>query len=163
MKQTGLGLDLNTRHPRRQVSLKEMNYVRPWADMLALIAPHAPVANTGRPPFDLAMMLRIPDRVSILRVRHLLKEHALRPKILQVINAELAAHGLLRKTGTVVDAQSGLVHTIIATAANVNDVTQGHAPGRAAHALGRVARTSRETKASVRAKVRYRGLAKNTA
>lgn len=25
-----------------------------------------------------------------------------------------------------VDAESGLVHTVIATAANVNDVTQGH-------------------------------------
>lgn len=27
-----------------------------------------------------------------------------------------------------VDAQSGLVHTLIATAANVHDVTQAHAP-----------------------------------
>ena len=111
---------------------------------------------------------RIPDRVSILRFRHLLEEHELSPKILQVINAKLAAHGLLLKTGTVVDAtliaapsstknktgerdpemhqvkkgnqwhfgmkahigvdaQSGLVHTVIGTAANVNDVTQGHA------------------------------------
>ena len=163
MKQTDLGLDLSTRRTRKQVLLDEMNYLMPWVYMLALITPHAPVTNTGRPSFDLALMLRIPNRVSILRFRHLPKEHALHPKILQLINAELAAHGLLRKTGTVVDVQSGLVHTIIATAANVNDVTQGHAPGRAAHALGRVARTSRETKASVRAKVRYRGLAKNTA
>ena len=168
--------------------------------MLALITPHAPVAKTGRPPFDLAVMLRvyclqqwfglsdlgveealfetgfyrdfagisgaqrIPDRVSILRFRHLLEAHDLSPKILQVINAKLAAHGLLLKTGTVVDAtliaapsatknstgkrdpemhqtkkgnqwhfgmkahidvdaESGLVHTVIGTAANVNDVT----------------------------------------
>ena len=28
-------------------------------ELLALIAPHAPMAKTGRPPFDLAMMLRI--------------------------------------------------------------------------------------------------------
>ena len=174
-----------------------------WAELLALVAPHALVAKTGRPPFDMAMMLRIhclqqwfglsdlgaeealfetgfyrhfagisgtqriPDRVSILRFRHLLEEHELSPKILQVINAKLAAQGLLLKTGTVVDAtliaapsstknskgqrdpemhqtkkgnqwhfgmkahigvdaQSGLVHTVIGTAANVNDVTQGH-------------------------------------
>ena len=175
----------------------------PWRDLLALITPHASVAKTGRPPFDLAMMLRIhclqqwfglsdlgaeealfktgfyrafvgisgtqriPDRVSILRFRHLLESHELSPQILQVINAKLAAQGLLLKTGTVVDAtliaapsstknsrgerdpemhqtkkgnqwhfgmkahigvdaDSGLVHTVIGTAANVNDVTQGH-------------------------------------
>ena len=84
-----------------------------------------------------------------------------------MINAKLAAHGLLLKTGTVVDAtliaapsstknssserdpemyqvkkgnqwqfgmkahfgvdaEPGLVHTVIGTAANVNDVTQKH-------------------------------------
>jgi IS5 family transposase len=52
-------------------------------------------------------MLRIPDRVSILRFgktpspRHLLEEHDLSPSILQVINAKLAAHGLLLKGGDV--------------------------------------------------------------
>ena len=204
MKQTDLGLDLSIRRTRKQVLLGEMEQVMPWGELLALIAPYAPVAKTGRPPFDLAMMLRIhclqqwfglsdlgaeealfetgflrdfagisgtqrmPDRVSILRFRHLLEEHELSPKILQVINAKLAAHGLLLKTGTVVDAtliaapsstknktgerdpemhqtkkgnqwhfgmkahigvdaDSGLVHTVIGTAANVNDVTQAHA------------------------------------
>ena len=203
MKQTNLGLDLSTRRTRKQILLGEMEQVMPWAELLALTAPCAPVAKTGRPPFDVAMMLRIhclqqwfglsdlgveealfetsfyrdfagisgiqriPDRVSILRFRHLLEEHALSPKILQVINAKLAAHGLLLKSGTVVDAtliaapsstknkhgerdpemhqvkkgnqwhfgmkahigvdaESGLVHTVIGTAANVNDVTQGH-------------------------------------
>jgi IS5 family transposase len=204
MKQQDLGLDLSTRRTRKQILLDEMDLVMPWGELLALIAPHAPVAKTGRPPFDLAMMLRIhclqqwfglsdlgaeealfetsflrdfvgisgteriPDRVSVLRFRHLLEEHELSPKILAVINAKLAAHGLLLKTGTVVeatliaapsstknktgardpemhqakkgnqwhfgmkahigvDAESGLVHTVIGTAANVNDVTQGHA------------------------------------
>jgi IS5 family transposase len=69
-----------------------------------------------------------------------------------------------------VDADSGLVHTVVTTAANVNDVTQAHAllHGEEMHA-----------KASIRAKVehpfhvvknlfkhrktRYRGLTKNTA
>ncbi len=110
---------------------------------------------------------RIPERVSILRFKHLVEEHDLSPKILQVINAKLAAHGLLVKTGTVVDAtliaspsstkkkggewdsevdqvkkgnqwrfgmkahigvdaDSGLMHTVIGTAANVDDVAQGH-------------------------------------
>jgi IS5 family transposase len=204
MKQTDLGLDMSTRRTRKQILLDEMEHVMPWGELLALIAPHAPVAKTGRPPFELAMMLRIhclqqwfglsdlgaeealfetgfyrafagisgtqriPDRVSILRFRHLLEEHDLSPKILEVINAKLTAHGLLLKTGTVVDAtliaapsstknktgerdpemhqtkkanqwhfgmkahigvdaDSGLVHTVIGTAANVNDVTQGHA------------------------------------
>ena len=204
MKQKDLGLDLSTRRTRKQILLDEMEHVMPWGELLALITPHAPVAKTGRPPFDLAMMLRIhclqqwfglsdlgaeealfetsffrdfvgisgteriPDRVSILRFRHLLEEHDLSPKILAVINAKLAAHGLLLKTGTVVDAtliaapsstknktgerdpemhqvkkgnqwhfgmkahigvdaDSGLVHTVIGTPANVNDVTQGHA------------------------------------
>ena len=204
MKQTDLGLDLTTRRTRKQILLDEMEQVMPWAELLALIAPYAPVAKTGRPPFELAMMLRIhclqqwiglsdlgaeealfetgfyrdfvgvsgaqriPDRVSILRFRHLLEEHDLSPKMLDVINAKLVAHGLLLKTGTVVDAtliaapsstknktgerdpemhqtkkgnqwhfgmkahigvdaDSGLVHTVIGTAANVNDVTQGHA------------------------------------
>ena len=294
MKQKDLGLDLSTRRTRKQILLDEMELVMPWGELLALITPHAPVANTGRPPFDLAMMLRIhclqqwfglsdlgaeealfetsflrdfvgisgteriPDRVSILRFRHLLEEHELSPKILAVINAKLAAHGLLLKTGTVVDAtliaapsstknktgerdpemhqakkgnqwhfgmkahigvdaESGLVHTVIGTAANVNDVTQGHAllhgdeqivfadagyqgapkrddasgvdwhiamrPGKRKQQKhtpwGELTEQAEKLKASVRAKVehpfrvikrqfghckvRYRGLAKNTA
>ena len=294
MKQKDLGLDLSTRRTRKQILLDEMEQVMPWGELLALIAPHAPVAKTGRPPFELAMMLRIhclqqwfglsdlgaeealfetgfyrafvgisgtqriPDRVSILRFRHLLEEHDLSPKILEVINAKLAAHGLLLKTGTMVDAtliaapsstknktgerdpemhqtkkgnqwhfgmkahigvdaDSGLVHTVIGTAANVNDVTQGHAllhgeeqvvfadagyqgapkrdeatgvdwhiamrPGKRKQQKltpwGALMEQAEELKASVRAKVehpfrvikrqfghckvRYRGLAKNTA
>ena len=110
---------------------------------------------------------RIPDRVSILRFRHLLEEHGLSLRILQIINDKLSVQGLMLKTGTVVDAtliaaltstknkggehdpemhqtkkgnqwhfgmkahigvdaQSGLVHSVVGTAANVNDVTQGH-------------------------------------
>ena len=203
MKQKDLGLDLISPRTRRQILLDEMEQAMPWGELLALITPHAPRAKMGRPPFDLAMMLRIhclqqrfglsdlgaeealfetnfyrdfvgisgtqriPDRVSILRFRHLLEEHDLSPKILQVINAKLASQGLLLKTGSVVDAtliaapsstknstgerdpemhqtkkgnqwhfgmkahigvdaDSGLVHTVIGTAANVNDVTQGH-------------------------------------
>jgi IS5 family transposase len=111
---------------------------------------------------------RIPDRVSILRFRHLLEEHQLSIQILATVNSTLAAKGLLLKSGTVidatliaapsstknssgerdpemhqtkkgnqwhfgmkahigVDADSGLVHSVVGTAANVNDVTQASA------------------------------------
>uniref|UniRef100_UPI00258B18D8 IS5 family transposase n=1 Tax=Thiomonas sp. TaxID=2047785 RepID=UPI00258B18D8 len=113
-------------------------------------------------------MNRLPDRVSILRFRHLLERHDLAPQMLQTVNATLAAQGLLLKEGTAidatliaapsstknstgtrdpemhqtkkgnpwhfgmkahigVDADSGLVHTVVGTPANVNDVTQAHA------------------------------------
>lgn len=113
-------------------------------------------------------MSRLPDRVSILRFRHLLEEHRLAEQFLQVVNAHLAQAGLMLKEGTVVDAtliaapsstknqggerdpemhqvkkgnqwhfgmkahigadaDSGLVHSVAGTAANVNDVTQAHA------------------------------------
>ena len=49
-------------------------------------------------------MSRLPDRVSILRFRHLLEEHQLAPQILAVVNATLADKGLMLKQGTVVDA-----------------------------------------------------------
>lgn len=59
MKQKDLGLEFSTRRTRKQIMLEEMEQVMPWAALLALISPHAPVAKTGRPPFDLGMMLRI--------------------------------------------------------------------------------------------------------
>jgi transposase, IS5 family len=36
-----------------------MNRVIPWADLVALIQPHAPMGKTGRPPFAVETMLRI--------------------------------------------------------------------------------------------------------
>jgi len=116
----------------------------------------------------LSSVERIPDRVSILRFRHLREEHQLAPQILAVVNATLADKGWMLKQGTVVDAtliaapsstknqdgerdpemhqtkkgnqwhfgmkahigvdaDSGLVHTVVGTAANVNDVTQASA------------------------------------
>ena len=195
-----------SQHPAHaQAILARRNEPRHALERLAFACSAArAVAKTGRPPFNLAMMLRIhclqqwfslsdsraeealfenrfyrdfvgisgtqhiPDRVSTLRFRHLLEDYELSPKVLQVINAKLAAHRLLLKAGTVVDAtlsaapgstknktgerdpemhqvkkgnqrhlgmkaqfgvdaESGWVDTVIGTAANVNDVTQGHA------------------------------------
>ena len=204
MKQHTLDVDLTCRQTRKRVFLAEMEQTVPWAALLALIAPHAPVAKTGRPPFaletllrihflqqwyglsDVAMeealfdvplyrefaglggMRRIPDRVSLLRFRHLLEKHNLAQAILDTVNAHLAARGYRLREGTVVDAtliaapsstknrrgagdpemhqakkgnqwhfgmkahigvdaETGLVHSVVGTAAHVHDVTQAHA------------------------------------
>ena len=204
MKQQDLGLNLSKRRTRKAVFLDEMNLVVLWAELLSLIAPHAPRAKTGQPPFELETMLRIPfvqqwfglsdlameeapfetvlyrefvglssveripDRVGILRFLHLLEEHQLAEQILATVNATLADKGLMLREGTVVDAtliaapsstknqngerdpemhqtkkgnqwhfgmkahigvdaDLGLVHTVVGTASNVNDVTQASA------------------------------------
>jgi IS5 family transposase len=210
MKQMSLsesGFERKTKRTRKREFLDEMNLVVPWAELVSLIAPHAPApgAKGGRPPFAVETMLRIhfvqqwfnlsdpameealydtpmfrefagldagednlPDESTILRFRHLLEAHNLSLQILATVNATLAAKGLLLKSGTVVDAtliaapsstknssgerdpemhqtkkgnqwhfgmkahigvdaDSGLVHTVVGTAANVNDVTQAHA------------------------------------
>ena len=36
-----------------------MNRVVPWRELVALVAPHAPKDNRGRPPFQVETMLRI--------------------------------------------------------------------------------------------------------
>ena len=192
MTQQELGLNLSTRRTRKAVFLDEMDLVVPWTELLSLIAPHTPRAKTGRPPFELATMLRIhflqqwfglsdlameevlfetalyrefvglssveriPDRVSILRFRHLLEERQLAPQILGVVNATVVDATLIAAPSSTknqngerdpemhqtkkgnqwhfgmkahigVDADSGLVHTVVGTAANVNDVTQASA------------------------------------
>ena len=210
MKQMSLsesGFERKTKRTRKREFLDEMNLVVPWAELVSLIAPHAPApgAKGGRPPFAVQTMLRIhflqqwfnlsdpameealydtalfrefagldagednlPDESTILRFRHLLEAHDLSLQILATVNATLATKGLLLKSGTVidatliaapsstknssgerdpemhqtkkgnqwhfgmkahigVDADSGLVHTVVGTAANVNDVTQAHA------------------------------------
>ena len=210
MKQLSLGesgFERKTKRTRKREFLEEMNLVVPWAELMSLIAPHAPAPGSkgGRPPFAVDTMLRIhflqqwfnlsdpameealydmalfrefvgldagednlPDESTILRFRHLLEAHNLGMQILATVNATLAAKGLLLKSGTVVDAtliaapsstknssgerdpemhqtkkgnqwhfgmkahigvdaDSGLVHTVVGTAANVNDVTQAHA------------------------------------
>jgi len=210
MKQMSLGesgFERKTKRTRKREFLDEMNLVVPWAELVSLIAPHAPAPGSkgGRPPFAVETMLRIhflqqwlnlsdpameealydmalfrefmgldtgedslPDESTILRFRHLLEAHSLSLQILATVNATLAAKGLLVKSGTVVDAtliaapsstknssgerdpemhqtkkgnqwhlgmkahigvdaDSGLVHTVVGTSANVNDVTQAHA------------------------------------
>ncbi len=62
MKQTtfaSTGFELVTKCTRKREFLEEMNLVVPWADLISLIEPYAPVSNTGRPAFPLSSMLRI--------------------------------------------------------------------------------------------------------
>ena len=72
MKQKDPGFDLNMRltrtrtRTRKQILLDEMAQVMPWGKLLALVTPHAPVARTGRPPFDLAMMAAYPLSAAVV-------------------------------------------------------------------------------------------------
>jgi IS5 family transposase len=62
MTQLTFGLDPLPKKTRKEVFLDEMNQVVPWADLVALIRPHARGAHQalgGRPPFPIETMLRI--------------------------------------------------------------------------------------------------------
>lgn len=48
--------------------------------------------------------MRLPDEITILRLRHLLEPHDLSIQLMGAINATLDTKGLMLKTGTVVDA-----------------------------------------------------------
>lgn len=185
---------------RKELFLIEMEQVVPWQGLIALIEPHYPKGEGGRPAYPLMAMLRvhllqnwfgysdpameealyettilrqfaglnlerIPDETTILNFRRLLERHELAAGILAVINGYLGDRGLSLRQGTVVDAtlihapsstknkdgkrdpemhqtkkgnqyyfgmkahigadsESGLVHSVVGTAANVADVTQ---------------------------------------
>jgi len=185
---------------RKELFLMEMDEVVPWKDLVALIEPHYPKGEGGRPAYPLMVMLRvhlmqnwfgysdpameealyettilrqfagldlecIPDETTILNFCHLLEKHELAAGVLSVINSYLSEHGLSLRQGTIVDAtlihapsstknkdgkrdpemhqtrkgnqyyfgmkahigvddESGLVHSMVGTAANVADVTQ---------------------------------------
>jgi len=64
MKQMSLsesGFERKIKRTRKREFLDEMDLVVPWAELVALIAPHAPApgAKGGRPPFAVETMLRI--------------------------------------------------------------------------------------------------------
>ena len=177
-----------------------MDRVVPWKGLIALIEPHYPKGEGGRPAYPLMAMLRvhlmqnwfgysdpameealyettilrqfaglslerIPDETTILNFRRVLEKHELAAGILAVINGYLGDRGLSLRQGTIVDAtlinapsstknkdgkrdpemhqtkkgqqyyfgmkahigvddESGLVHSVVGTAANVADVTQ---------------------------------------
>jgi IS5 family transposase len=59
MKQASLGLGTSARRTRKRQFLDEMDRVVPWQALVALIAPHMPAGQRGRPPFPVEAMLRI--------------------------------------------------------------------------------------------------------
>ncbi|MDD0972840.1 IS5 family transposase [Pseudomonas fontis] len=185
---------------RKELFLIEMDRVVPWKGLIALIEPHYPKGEGGRPAYPLMAMLRvhlmqnwfgysdpameealyettilrqfaglslerIPDETTILNFRRLLEKHELAAGIPGVINGYLGDRGLSLRQGTIVDAtlihapsstknqdgkrdpemhqakkgnqwyfgmkahigvddESGLVHSVVGTGANVADVTQ---------------------------------------
>ncbi|GHK91156.1 IS5 family transposase [Escherichia coli] len=185
---------------RKELFLIEMGQVVPWKGLIALIEPHYPKGEGGRPAYPLMAMLRIhlmqnwfgysdpameealyettilrqlaglsmeriPDETTILNFRRLLEKHELAAGILCVINGYLGDRGLSLRLGTIVDAtlihapsstknrdgkrdpemhqtkkgnqyyfgmkahigvddESGLVHSVVGTAATVADVTR---------------------------------------
>ena len=185
---------------RKELFLIEMDRVVRWKGLIALIEPHYPKGEGGRPAYPLMAMLRvhlmqnwfgysdpameealyettilrqfaglslerIPDETTILNFRRLLEKHELAAGILAVINGYLGDRGLSLRQGTIVDAtlinapsstknkegkrdpemhqtkkgnqyyfgmkahigvdaDSGLVHSVVGTAANVSDISQ---------------------------------------
>jgi IS5 family transposase len=157
--------------------LIEMDRVVPWQGLIALIEPHYPKGEGGRPSYPLMAMLRvhlmqnwfgysdpameealyettilrqfaglslqrIPDETTTLNFRRVLDKHELATGILAVINApswtknkeskrDPAMHqtkkgnqyyyGMKANIGV---EESGLVHSVVGTAARVADVTQ---------------------------------------
>lgn len=119
-------------------------------------------------------MSRLPDRVSILRFRHLLEQHQLAGQFLKTVNAQLSANGYLLKEGTAVDA------TLIAAPSSTKNKDGKRDPemhqtkkGNAWH-FEQCEKLKARIRAKVEhpfrvikrqfghAKVRYRGLMKNT-
>jgi IS5 family transposase len=193
---------LKKKTTRREKFLGEMERVVPWARLVAVIEPHYPRGERGRPPMGIERMLRIyflqqwysladealedaiydsqalrtfaridlsaepvPDATTLLKFRHLLERHGLTKKIFDEVGKLLREKQLLMREGTVIDAtiihapsstkneerkrdpemhqtkkgnqwyfgmkahvgadlESGLVHTVTGTAANVSDVAQ---------------------------------------
>jgi transposase, IS5 family len=157
------------RPPFELETMLRIHFVQQWFGLSDLAMEEALFETTLYREFvGLTSVERIPDRVSILRFRHLLEEHQLAEQILATVNATLSGKGLMLREGTVVDAtliaapsstknkdgerdpemhqtkkgnqwhfgmkahigvdaDSGLVHTVVGTAANVNDVTQASA------------------------------------
>jgi IS5 family transposase len=100
---------------KREKFLSEMEAVVPWQALIALIEPHYPKTSKkgGRPPYPMATMLRI----------HLLQQwYSLSdPEMHQTKKGNQWYFGMKVHAG--VDKDSGLIHSVVVTAANVHDLT----------------------------------------
>ncbi len=104
---------MKKKHTRRERFLADMERVVPWARLIAVIEPLYPTSGrAGRQPIGVSRMLRM----YCLQQWYGLADEALEDALYFGMKAHVG-----------VDAESGLVHTVVATAANVNDVTQAGA------------------------------------
>src|SRR5260370_22777680 len=53
------GFEKYGRKSKRERFLEEMEQVVPWAELQALVEPHYPKGENGRPPVGLSLMLRV--------------------------------------------------------------------------------------------------------
>jgi IS5 family transposase len=53
------GFELSAKRTRKRIFLDQMQRIIPWDSLVALISKHAPSGANGRPPFAVAVMLRI--------------------------------------------------------------------------------------------------------
>src|SRR5438105_4720484 len=90
------GFEQYTRKTRRAIFLEEMEQVVPWGELCALVAPHYPQPGKGRRPVGVERMLRI---------------YFLQPWF--NLSDPAGEEG--------VDRQTKIIHTAVATAANVAD------------------------------------------
>lgn len=56
---SSIGFEIHHKETRRERFLDEMDVVVPWASLSALIEPHYPLGERGRPPIGIERMLRI--------------------------------------------------------------------------------------------------------
>ena len=56
---SSIGFEVHHKPTRREKFLAEMDSVVPWASLCALIEPHYPAGERGRPPIGIERMLRI--------------------------------------------------------------------------------------------------------
>ncbi len=93
---------------RRDRFLREIEAVTPWLALVAEIEPFYPKGEgRGRPPIGVHRMLRMYSEMH------------------QTKKGNQWHFGMKAHIG--VDADSGLTHTLVTTAANVSDITQAHA------------------------------------
>ena len=128
MQQFDLGLNLSTKKTRKREFLEQMQQVVPWKDLVALVAPYAPEGRKGRPPFPVEMLLRtgtIVDATLIAAPSSTKNSTKSRdPEMHQTKKGNQWYFGMKAHIG--VDADSGLVHTVRGTSANVNDVVEAN-------------------------------------
>jgi len=117
-----------------------MEKVVPWSRLLSVIEPDYPKGERGRTPIGLDALYdsiamrafagidlaveNAKDATTSLKFRRLLVEHDLTRTLFDEIGISLCERGLMMKEGTLVDADSGLVHSVVGAAANVSDLSQ---------------------------------------